>query len=196
MLTRRHFIGTTAATVAGGGLVGCAQGADAPDLHSRDKAVAGGIVGHGGSVEYAASLYADTDARLITDSTPAADGYRFPGEWESHEATIMAMAPPQNWVDAGFTAEDVRAQWAEVANAVAEEFGDLLFVMANLARHLDVDPEEAVRAANRKFARRFASIEAALAERGKTAADSDLAEMDALWDAAKAEERGAGLASS
>jgi nucleoside triphosphate diphosphatase len=68
---------------------------------------------------------------------------------------------------------------------VAEEFGDLLFVMANLARHLDVDPEEALRAASGKFTRRFASIEAALATRGKTPAQSDLAEMDALWDAAK-----------
>ena len=72
---------------------------------------------------------------------------------------------------------------------VAEEFGDLLFVMANLARHLSVDPEEALRAANSKFTRRFASIEAALAAQGKTPAESDLAEMDALWDAAKAGEK-------
>jgi len=73
---------------------------------------------------------------------------------------------------------------------VAEEFGDLLFVMVNLARHLDVDPEEALRAANAKFSRRFASIEGALAEKGKTPAQSDLAEMDALWDAAKRAEKG------
>ncbi len=73
---------------------------------------------------------------------------------------------------------------------VAEEMGDLLFVLANLARHLKVDPEAALRGANAKFTRRFGAIEAALAARGKRPADSDLAEMDALWDAAKAAERG------
>ena len=63
--------------------------------------------------------------------------------------------------------------------------GDLLFVMANLARHLKVDPEAALRRANAKFARRFAFIEAGLAKRGKRPDDSDLAEMDALWNDAK-----------
>ena len=72
---------------------------------------------------------------------------------------------------------------------VAEEFGDLLFVMANLARHLDVDPETALRAANAKFTRRFNRIEDWLAEQGRKPADSDLAEMDALWDRAKAEDK-------
>ncbi len=76
------------------------------------------------------------------------------------------------------------------AAAAAEEFGDLLFVMANLARHLKIDPEAALRAANAKFARRFARIEDWLAETGRRPADSDLAEMDALWDRAKAEEKG------
>ncbi len=71
----------------------------------------------------------------------------------------------------------------------AEEFGDLLFVMANLARHLKIDPEEALRAANAKFSRRFRAIEAALAEDNRRPEDSSLAEMDALWDAAKAREK-------
>ncbi|MBI1418301.1 MAG: nucleoside triphosphate pyrophosphohydrolase [Limimaricola sp.] len=74
---------------------------------------------------------------------------------------------------------------------IEEEFGDLLFVMANLARHLKVDPEAALRAANAKFTRRFAYIEDQLAARGKAPSDSDLAEMDALWNAAKAAEKGA-----
>ncbi|MFC3059550.1 nucleoside triphosphate pyrophosphohydrolase [Paenirhodobacter populi] len=69
---------------------------------------------------------------------------------------------------------------------IAEEYGDLLFVMVNLGRHLGLDPEAALRAANGKFARRFGHIERELAKRGKTPAESDLAEMDALWDAAKA----------
>ena len=72
---------------------------------------------------------------------------------------------------------------------IAEEFGDVLFVMANVARHLKIDPEEALRAANRKFVRRFGHIETRLAERGSTPSQSTLAEMDALWDEAKLSER-------
>jgi len=74
-------------------------------------------------------------------------------------------------------------------DAAAAEVGDLLFAVTNLARHLDADPEATLRATNQKFERRFASIEAALAARGKTPAQSTLAEMDALWDAAKAAEK-------
>jgi nucleoside triphosphate diphosphatase len=86
--------------------------------------------------------------------------------------------------------------WPDAARAqhspaeVAEEFGDLLFAMANLARHLEVDPEAALRAANDKFSRRFRAVEAALAAEGRRPQDSTLAEMNALWDAAKAAERG------
>ncbi|WP_322892578.1 MULTISPECIES: nucleoside triphosphate pyrophosphohydrolase [unclassified Yoonia] len=72
---------------------------------------------------------------------------------------------------------------------IKDEIGDLLFVLANLARHLDVDPEEALRGTNDKFTRRFKGIEAALAARGKTPAQSDLAEMDALWEAEKVLEK-------
>ena len=70
-----------------------------------------------------------------------------------------------------------------------EELGDLLFVMANLARKLGVEPEDALRGANAKFVRRFAFIEAELAKDGRSPEQSDLAEMDGLWDAAKAAER-------
>lgn len=86
-------------------------------------------------------------------------------------------------------AELVEARDRLTEAEVAEEFGDLLFVMANLARHLEVDPEAALRAANAKFTRRFARIEDWLAEAGKRPEDSDLAEMDALWNRAKAEEK-------
>ncbi|MEM9843821.1 MAG: MazG nucleotide pyrophosphohydrolase domain-containing protein, partial [Pseudomonadota bacterium] len=75
-------------------------------------------------------------------------------------------------------------------DAVEEEMGDLLFVMANLARHLSVDPEQALRRANAKFTRRFQYIEAQLAKAGKRPEDSTLEEMDALWDAAKAQGSG------
>ncbi len=78
------------------------------------------------------------------------------------------------------------------AEEMFEEFGDLLFVIANLARHLQIDPEAALRAANAKFTRRFRQIEADLKARGKTPDQSDLAEMDALWNAAKAREKSGG----
>jgi MazG family protein len=73
---------------------------------------------------------------------------------------------------------------------IAEEFGDLLFVVANVARHLKIDPEGALRSANQKFIRRFGRIEALLAADGRSPAQSTLAEMDRLWDQTKAEERG------
>lgn len=73
---------------------------------------------------------------------------------------------------------------------IEEEYGDLLFVVANVARHLKIDPEQALRRTNGKFIRRFQRIEALLAERGKTPAQSDLKEMDELWDQAKREEYG------
>jgi ATP diphosphatase len=75
------------------------------------------------------------------------------------------------------------------AGKVAGEVGDLLFAVVNLARHLDVDPETALRGTNLKFERRFGAIEDALAARGKAPEDATLAEMDALWDEAKAAER-------
>ncbi|NHF74183.1 nucleoside triphosphate pyrophosphohydrolase [Paracoccus xiamenensis] len=87
------------------------------------------------------------------------------------------------------TAELVEARDSADHAHLTEEFGDLLFVMTNLARHLDIDPEEALRGANAKFTRRFQSIEAALHAEGRRPEDSTLAEMDALWDAAKAAER-------
>lgn len=72
---------------------------------------------------------------------------------------------------------------------LADELGDLLFAVANLARKLGIDPEAALRGTNDKFTRRFAEIEARLKARGKSPAESDLAEMDKLWNAAKAGER-------
>jgi MazG family protein len=73
---------------------------------------------------------------------------------------------------------------------IEEEFGDLLFVVANVARHLKLDPEAALRGANQKFIRRFSAVERKLAEQGSQPAQSTLAEMDKLWDEAKAEESG------
>lgn len=70
-------------------------------------------------------------------------------------------------------------------DAMREEFGDFLFACANLARKLDIDPEDALRAANAKFMRRFGSIEAALGAQGRSPQQASLDEMEALWSAAK-----------
>ncbi|WP_297804268.1 nucleoside triphosphate pyrophosphohydrolase [uncultured Brevundimonas sp.] len=89
--------------------------------------------------------------------------------------------------------EEVGELRAEIASGdkakIREELGDLLFVMANLARKLEIEPEDALRNANAKFVRRFQFIEAELQKDGRTPEQSDLAEMDALWDAAKAAEK-------
>ncbi|MFY9318517.1 nucleoside triphosphate pyrophosphohydrolase [Lentibacter algarum] len=85
--------------------------------------------------------------------------------------------------------ELVEAQAETDQEHILEEYGDLMFVMANLGRHLGVEPEAALRAANAKFERRFGRVEALLAARGKRPEDSTLAEMDALWTTAKEEER-------
>lgn len=95
--------------------------------------------------------------------------------------------------------EEVAELEAEVAAGdlakARAELGDVLFVCANLARKLDIEPEDALRATNAKFTRRFAHIEKRLAERGKTPDQSDLAEMDALWDEARAADKIADLGS-
>lgn len=70
-----------------------------------------------------------------------------------------------------------------------EEFGDLMFVMANLARHMKLDPEEALRDANAKFERRFKGVEEKLHAKGKAPNQSNLEEMDALWNEVKRDER-------
>ncbi len=71
----------------------------------------------------------------------------------------------------------------------SEEFGDLMFVLVNVARRRGIEAEAAVRAANTKFRRRFASVERQAADRGVALRDLDFEALDALWDTAKSEER-------
>ncbi|WP_339082694.1 nucleoside triphosphate pyrophosphohydrolase [Pseudomonas sp. TMP9] len=98
-----------------------------------------------------------------------------------------------DWPDALPVVDKVREELDEVleamsendAGAISEEIGDLLFVVSNLARHLNVDPETALRAANAKFERRFRFIEQALREAGRAMQDCTLDDLDALWGEAK-----------
>jgi ATP diphosphatase len=102
-----------------------------------------------------------------------------------------------DWNDPKAVLAKIREEADEIAaevdageqDKVAGEIGDLLFAVVNLARHLDIDPETALRTTNLKFETRFASIEDALAASGKTPSEATLDEMDGLWNAAKAEEK-------
>lgn len=102
-------------------------------------------------------------------------------DWNDPRAVLAKIREEADEIEAALDAGDKRH--------AATEAGDLLFAVVNLARHLDADPEATLRMTNQKFERRFASIERALAAGGKTPTQATLAEMDALWDAAKAAEK-------
>ncbi len=81
------------------------------------------------------------------------------------------------------------ARRADSPDQLEDELGDLLFVLVNLARFVKVDPEQALRKTNAKFRRRFGHVEEKLAERGASPADSNIEEMESLWQQAKSLER-------
>jgi MazG family protein len=104
-----------------------------------------------------------------------------------------------DWSEASSVLAKVREELGEIEEVIEhsadrdhlqEEIGDLLFACTNLARHRQVDPEAALRAANAKFERRFRGIEARLAETERTPQQASLREMDELWEQVKREERG------
>jgi ATP diphosphatase len=105
-------------------------------------------------------------------------------DWNDPRAVLAKIREEADEIEAALDA-------GERTNAAAE-VGDLMFAVVNLARHLNADPESILRAANLKFERRFAAIERALAARGKSPKEATLAEMDVLWDEAKAAERAGG----
>lgn len=121
-----------------------------------------------------------------------------PALLRAHKLQKRAARVGFDWPDTGDVLDKIVEEARELREAAAsepperirEEMGDLLFVMANLARHLGVEPEDALRRANAKFIRRFEAVEAQLAQTGRRPEDSDLAEMDQMWDAVKAAEKG------
>jgi ATP diphosphatase len=102
-------------------------------------------------------------------------------DWNDPRAVLAKLREEIDEVEAELEAND--------AQRVAGEVGDLLFAVANLARHLHVDPEAALRGANAKFERRFAHIESRLGEAGRAPTEATLDEMEALWREAKQRER-------
>jgi MazG family protein len=121
-----------------------------------------------------------------------------PATMEAFQITTKVSRVGFDWKDAGSALLKLDEETAELREAIAaqaghdktaEEVGDLLFVAVNVARLAGVDPESALKAANRKFRRRFRFVEEKLRAEGKKPADSSLEEMDRLWDDAKREER-------
>jgi ATP diphosphatase len=131
------------------------------------------------------------EAGKADDSALAGVPLALPALSRVEKLTKKAAAVGFDWPSAYEVKAKIEEEIGELFEAMsdrekfAEEFGDLLFALVNLARHAKVDAETALRAANAKFERRFRSIESALAAKGKTPMQSNLAEMDALWDAAK-----------
>lgn len=119
--------------------------------------------------------------------------HALPGLTRAVKLQAKASTVGFDWNDARLVLEKIKEEIAECEEAIAagdeahvrEEMGDMLFAVANLARHVDVDPEDALRGANAKFERRFAYIEKALADRGRALKEATLDEMDALWNEAK-----------
>ncbi len=101
-------------------------------------------------------------------------------DWPDAETVLDKLAEETAELRAEFSAADPAR--------LADELGDMLFVMANLARKLGLDPEACLRGANDKFARRFAGVEKMLAQEGRTPADARLDEMEAHWQNVKAAE--------
>lgn len=102
-------------------------------------------------------------------------------DWNDSRAVMAKMHEEMGEIEGALESGNVKH--------ISEEIGDLMFVVANLARHVDVDPEAALRAANAKFERRFGYIEQTLTAQGRSLEQSSLEEMDGLWNEAKTNEK-------
>jgi len=131
----------------------------------------------------------------VLDGVPAG----LPGMTRAVKLQKRAARVGFDWPDIDGVLDKIREESAELAeaqaaadpDAIEDEYADLLFVMANLGRHLDVDPEKALRRVNAKFERRFRAVETALADVGKKLEDASLEEMDDLWTRIKTAEHAA-----
>ena len=125
----------------------------------------------------------------LLDGVPRA----LPALVEAQQIASRAAGVGFDWENAGQVIEKLHEELAELAEArraalhdeLENEIGDLLFVLVNLARFVKVDPEQALRRTNAKFRQRWSFIERRLAERGKTPAESNIGEMEELWQQAK-----------
>jgi MazG family protein len=141
--------------------------------------------------ERAASGKVERQNESILDEVPI----HFPALLEGLKLTKRAAKTGFDWENASQIFDKLDEEIGELRSAikrgdtenVGEEIGDLLFVVLNLARHLDVEPETALKKTNRKFRQRFSFIEERLKEAGRKPEDAELSELDALWDKAKSQ---------
>jgi MazG family protein len=152
-------------------------------------------------------IKADERATAAAEAEPTETGARTPPQsaLDGISPSLPALAASQemqeraanlgyDWPSIDGVLDKVAEEADELRRAAtdaewSEEFGDLLFVLVNLARRRGIEAEAAVRAANAKFRRRFASVERSAAAQGVALRDLEFEALDALWDAAKAEER-------
>ncbi len=139
--------------------------------------------------ERKASGKVEKERQSILEEVPV----HFPALLEGLKLTKKAAKVGFDWESAAQIFEKLDEETAELKSAIGrgerdnidEEIGDLLFVVMNLARHLDVEPETALKRTNRKFRRRFRFVELQLKKAGRTLEEASLSEMDELWNQAK-----------
>lgn len=134
--------------------------------------------------------------RAVSNQTRALDGVALglPALTRAVKLQKRAARVGFDWPKIDQVLDKVREEILELTEAKNpkhqyEEFGDLMFVMANLARHMNIDPEQSLQDANKKFTRRFNGVEQKLKDKNTTPSYSNLLEMDALWDEVKKEEK-------
>ena len=147
------------------------------------------------AAERAANAAAKGRPESVLDGVPLP----FPALLRAYKLQRRAARVGFDWPELAPVAAKVEEEWgeltAEIDNAgdqarLTEEVGDLLFAVVNLARHLEIDPEAALRAGNAKFERRFRAVEDGFREKGRQMAAASLEDMEVLWNAAKASEKG------
>ena len=147
------------------------------------------------AAERAANAAAKGRPESVLDGVPLP----FPALLRAYKLQRRAARVGFDWPELAPVAAKVEEEWAEltaeIENAgdqarLTEEVGDLLFAVVNLARHLEIDPEAALRAGNAKFERRFRAVEDGFREKGRQMAAASLEDMEVLWNAAKASEKG------
>lgn len=165
------------------------------DLSAKEVELAWDRIKAGETAKRARRLGTPSSASIL-DGVPVA----LPSLTRADKLTRKAAAIGFTWPDAASVLDKVTEELDELREAIAgrdraaiaDELGDVLFTIANAGRVLGVDPEAALAGTNRKFERRFRHVESRLAAVGRSPAESDLAEMDGLWNEAKAAERAAG----
>ncbi|MEC7676578.1 MAG: nucleoside triphosphate pyrophosphohydrolase [Pseudomonadota bacterium] len=147
------------------------------------------------AAERAANAAAKGRPESVLDGVPLP----FPALLRAYKLQRRAARVGFDWPELAPVAAKVEEEWGELTAEIdnpgdqarlTEEVGDLLFAVVNLARHLEIDPEAALRAGNAKFERRFRAVEDGFREKGRQMAAASLEDMEVLWNAAKASEKG------